>query len=97
LEEIQILLQEWYTLAGYAAPITESFSPAAEANAIIYHLIVLNTNSFSPDIERLARGEVDPDKFQAKSRYVDDAEEIFVHCGQVLRHIGIAPENARPP
>lgn len=101
LEDIQRLLQQWYTLS---TPCTQSDSENAgnplcatsTANLIIYHLISLNTLICFPDIERLARREVALSSW-LQMRGHEDVEETLFHCGQVLRLVRSMAERVRPP
>lgn len=100
LEEVQCLLQQWYTLSQRS--VQDSVNPcfAARANMIMYHLISLNTMTCFPEIERLARCEVTrPPSAQSWRRLHsgDEVEEVLFHCGQILRVTRSMPEPVRPP
>ncbi|KAI9796413.1 MAG: hypothetical protein M1833_006185 [Piccolia ochrophora] len=101
LEEAHFLLQQWYALTRHADISGSQIDWVTCTNLIIYHLISLNTITSFPEIEQLARQEDVRGPFQQtfwlKIRSIEDAEEIFVHCGQVLRLIRLMPEEVRPP
>ena len=71
------------------------------ANLIIYHLISLNAITSFKDIEQFARREVALGSFRYASwlqmRCIDQPEEAFFHCGQILRLIRSMPRPVRPP
>lgn len=100
LEEVQCLLQQWRALSNQSGQSAE-MCPAACANSILYHLISLNTITCFPDIERLARREGVQSPFRQtfwpQMRGAEEVEEIYFHCGQVLRLIRSMPERVRPP
>ena len=72
------------------------------ANLIMYHLISLNTRSSLGSIEQFARGEVECTSARHASQWLqmhclDDTEQVFFHCGQILRLATSIPKNIRPP
>ncbi|KAL8747734.1 MAG: hypothetical protein Q9190_000433 [Brigantiaea leucoxantha] len=101
LEEVQSLLKQWYDLAGRCSGNWTDGSTTTCANLILYHHCYLNTIISVPEIERLARSEIGPDPFRSSSwlevACTEDAEEIFFHCGQILRLVRSMPESVRPP
>ena len=101
LEEVHSLLQQWYTMCSRCIQNSSVFDPATCAGLVNYHLISLNTITYFPDIERLARGELQQDTFQqtfwARVRCVEEAPQIWFHCGQVIRLVRAMPEANKPP
>ncbi|TKA82462.1 hypothetical protein B0A49_00062 [Cryomyces minteri] len=101
LEEAQNLLQQWYALSSRSEQKHNVFSPVTCANLVIYHLISLNTVTCFPELERLARGEVTHETFRqsfwARARCVEEAAQIWFHCGQVIRLVRLMPEQNKPP
>ncbi|KAI9873245.1 MAG: hypothetical protein M1830_000624 [Pleopsidium flavum] len=86
------------------APDSRKFNACCSnacANLIIYHLISLNTITCFPEIERLARCEVARGPVRQSSwlpiRCTEEVEEIFFHCGQILRLVRSIPRHVRPP
>lgn len=67
----------------------------------MYHLISLNTIICFAEIERLARRDRAQDVFRGfnwlQMCCIEQAEEIFFHCGQILRLIRSMPNAMRPP
>jgi len=100
LEEVQSLLQQWYVLCSRSIQKSEAFDLNTSVNLIAYHLISLNTITSFPDIERLARDEMQQADFKqsfwARVRCVDEAPQIWFHCGQVLRLVRAIPESNKP-
>lgn len=101
LEEISVLLQQWYALSNQSQSSSEVGRWTSCANLIMYHLISLNAITSFTCIEQFARREVVVGPFRHASwlqtRCIDQAEETSFHCGQVLRLIKSMPEQARPP
>ncbi|KAL2350348.1 hypothetical protein BJ546DRAFT_925501 [Cryomyces antarcticus] len=101
LEEAQNLLQQWYALSSRSEQKHNTFSPVTCANLVIYHLISLNTVTCFSELERLARGEVTHETFRqsfwARARCVEEAAQIWFHCGQVIRLVRLMPEQNKPP
>ncbi len=97
LEEISVLLQQWYTI------IKQSFQGCWTtcANLIMYHLISLNVFTSFTCIEQFARREVVLGPFRhaawLQMRAIDQPEEVYFHCGQILRLIRSMPKAIRPP
>ena len=101
LEELSVLLQQWYAI------IRQSFSGkngtcwTTCANLIMYHLISLNVITSFKCIEQFARREVNLGPFRHTSwlqnRCIDQPEEVYFHCGQILRLIRSMPKPVRPP
>jgi len=100
LEEISMLLQQWYSLSKQGASQGEPCWTTC-ANLIMYHLISLNAITSFKCIEQFARREVVVGPFRhvswLQSRCIDQAEETSFHCGQVLRLVQSMPESVRPP
>lgn len=103
IEEVQSLLQQWYTLTNrYIQKISTDTCWAMCANLIVYHLINLNTITCFPEIERFARREVNftglfRQTSWLQSHCIEEPEESLFHCGQILRLIRSMPERVRPP
>ena len=100
LEEIQCLLQQWYALSRRSIQDSINACSAAKANIMMYHLISLNTMTYFPEIERLARGEVAQPSLSQSWRRLhngEEVEEVLFHCGQILRVVRSMPERVRPP
>lgn len=102
LEEISTLLRQWYSLTEHHIDSDGNACCTTRANLIMYHLIFLNTMTSLGFIEQFARGEVQCQSARQASLWlkqncIDDAEQIFFHCGQILRHIKSIPEDSRPP
>ena len=101
LEEVRSLLEYWYSLALRSSRYRTHCSSAMHANLIIYHLVSLNTLSWMPEIEMFARREAKMAQLQPhpilKLDCAENAEQVFFHCGQILRLIRLMPEDARPP
>lgn len=99
LQQISMLLQKWNALSKQS--ILPNQDPAACANMILYHLISLNVITSFKSIEEFARRDVALSGFghpaYLQARCIDQAEETFFHCGQVLRLITSMPVQVRPP
>lgn len=100
-EEIQSLLKQWYALVRRCPSDRAEDCAATSANLIIYHLISLNALICLPDIENYARNESGPSSpqsaFSLRGSYTEHTEEIFFHCGQILRLVRLTAESVRPP
>ena len=102
LEEVSALLQQWYVLSKDSF-VHNKQQPCWTActNLMIYHLISLNVVTSFKTIEQFARKEIVPGPFRQaswlRSRCIDNVEETFFHCGQVLRLIKSMPSQVRPP
>ncbi|KAF2260294.1 hypothetical protein CC78DRAFT_473255 [Lojkania enalia] len=100
LEEVHYLLKQWYTLSIQAMDRMETSRNIYYSNMIMFHLISLTAITYFPDIERLARGEVASDKFGdslwAGKRCIEEAPQIWCHCGQVIRYSRQMPASSRP-
>jgi hypothetical protein len=100
LEEISMLLQQWYSISKQSAA-NDGPCWTTCANLIMYHLISLNAITSFKCIEQFARREVAVGPFRHASwlqnRCIDQAEETNFHCGQVLRLVRSMPEQVRPP
>jgi hypothetical protein len=100
LGEVQYLLREWYVLCHQTLDRHEWLDPNGCSNMIMYHLISLNAITYFPDIEKLARGDVLLETFQqslwAGKRCLEEASQIWGHCGQVIRYFRQMPAQNRP-
>ncbi|OAP58408.1 hypothetical protein AYL99_07498 [Fonsecaea erecta] len=101
LEEISSLLQHWYSISKQSFAGNKGTCWTTCANLIMYHLISLNAITSFKDIEQFARREVALGSFRYASwlqmRCIDQPEETFFHCGQILRLIRSMPHAVRPP
>ena len=101
LEEVQSILQDWYTMCSRSMGKTNVFDPATCANLVTYHLISLNTMTYFREMEQFARGELQREEFQrsywARVRCIEEAARIWFHCGQVIRLFRSMPEAQKPP
>ena len=102
LEEVSALLQQWYVLSKECFTQNKQ-QPCFTActNLIMYHLISLNGLTSFKTIEQFARKEIIVEPFRRaawlQSRCIDNVEESFFHCGQVLRLLKSMPLQVRPP
>ncbi len=101
LEEISSLLQHWYTISKQSFSGNKGTCWTTCANLIMYHLISLNAITSFKDIEQFARRDVSLGPFRSASwlqmRCIDQPEEAYFHCGQILRLIRSMPRPVRPP
>jgi hypothetical protein len=101
LEEISSLLQHWYSISKSSFAGNKGTCWTTCANLIMYHLISLNAITSFKDIEQFARREVALGSFRSGSwlqmRCIDQPQESFFHCGQILRLIRSMPQPVRPP
>jgi hypothetical protein len=101
LEEISALLQQWYSISKQNSSNRNGTCWTTCANLIMYHLISLNAVTSFKCIEQFARKEVQAGHFRHASwlqmRCIDQTEETFFHCGQILRLIKSMPVQVRPP
>lgn len=101
LDEVQSLLQQWYALSVRCSQSNTEFCAVSCASRIMYHLISLNTIICFAEVERLARCDRAQDVFRGfhwlQMCCIEQAEEIFFHCGQILRLIRSMPNAIRPP
>lgn len=101
LEEISSLLQQWYTIIKQSFSGNKGTCWTTCANLIMYHLISLNAITSFKDIEQFARKEVNLGSFRhgawLQMRCIDAPEEVYIHCGQILRMIRSMPKIIRPP
>lgn len=99
LEEVQYLLKQWYTISSQST-VLENPSPNGCTNMVMFHLISLNASTYLPDIEKLARGDISSDTFHDSlwtgKRCVEEAPQIWCHCGQVVRYFRKMPASSRP-
>jgi len=101
LEEISSLLQQWYAISKQSFSGHRGTCWTTCANLIMYHLISLNAITSFKCIEQFARREVSLGPFRHASwlqmRCIDQPEETYFHCGQILRLIRSMPRPVRPP
>ncbi|KAK5337768.1 hypothetical protein LTR98_005617 [Exophiala xenobiotica] len=101
LEEISSLLQQWYTISKQSFSGNKGTCWTTCANLIMYHLISLNAITSFKDIEQFARHDVTLGPFRSAAwlqmRCIDQPEEAYFHCGQILRLIRSMPRPVRPP
>ena len=102
LEEVQTILQDWYTMCSRSSAVGEpgKFDPATCANLVTYHLISLNTMTSFREMELQARGGLPREEYLRsywRIRCVEEAARIRFHCGQVIRLVRIMPEARKPP
>lgn len=102
LEELSSLLQQWYSISKQSFSGNKGTCWTTCANIIMYHLISLNAITSFKDIEQFARREVaglQPVRYASwlQTRCIDQTEEVYFHCGQVLRMINTMPQLVRPP
>jgi hypothetical protein len=101
LEELSALLQQWYSIIRQSFSGKEGTCWTTCANLIMYHLISLNVITSFGCIEQFARREVVLGPFRHTSwlqnRCIDQPEEVFFHCGQILRLVRSMPKPVRPP
>ncbi|KAI9776536.1 MAG: hypothetical protein M1839_009517 [Geoglossum umbratile] len=100
LEEVQTLLQRWYDLSEHYTK-NNTVCPVTQANLVMFHLISLNAVTAFTSIEQLARREGSDGTYQhlitQQRRCIQETEEAYVHCGQVLRLIRSMSKAVRPP
>jgi len=101
LEEISALLQQWYAISKQSFSGNKGTCWTTCANLIMYHLVSLNAITSFKCIEQFARREVVLGSFRHASwlqmRAIDQPEETYFHCGQILRLIRSMPRPVRPP
>ncbi|ETN39491.1 uncharacterized protein HMPREF1541_05717 [Cyphellophora europaea CBS 101466] len=101
LEEISSLLQQWYAIIKQSFSGNKGTCWTTCANLIMYHLISLNAITSFKDIEQFARREVVLGPFRhaawLQMKCIDAPEEVYFHCGQILRLIRSMPKPIRPP
>lgn len=102
LEEISTLLGQWYGYTERHIDESGEICWTTRANLIMYHLISLNTRTSLGFIEQFARGDVRCTGARHAAQWLnanclEDVEQIYFHCGQVLRHIKSIPGELRPP
>lgn len=102
LEEISTLLRQWYGFTERHIAREGKTCWTTRASLVMYHLISLNTRTSLGFIEQFARGEVQCASARHASQWLqthclDDSEDIFFHCGQIIRQIKSIPEGLRPP
>ena len=101
LEELSALLQQWYAIIRQSFSGNKGTCWTTCANLIMYHLISLNVIASFKCIEQFARREVILGPFRhtawLQNRCIDQPEETYFHCGQILRLIRSMPKPVRPP
>ncbi|OAG45115.1 hypothetical protein AYO21_00463 [Fonsecaea monophora] len=100
VEEIQNLLQRWWSLTEMCVPVGGRQQRMTEANYILYHLISLDVHTSFKEMEAFARG-CRPDWTSSRTPYTAErwiyaVPEALFHCGQILRLVRDMPPNARP-
>jgi hypothetical protein len=99
LDEVRTLLQQWFALYTRSS-VASSCDPAVSTALVIYHLLSLSTFTCFQEIEELARQEPGREPFRGhfnlRMRSMESAEEIFFHCGQVLRLLCLLKRTSRP-
>ena len=97
-EEVQSLLKQWYTLNVRSPRDREEDHVVTSANLINFHLISLNAVICIPEIEQYASRDVpEPQSPSLQGSCTEHVEEIFFHCGQVLRLLRTITVAMRPP
>lgn len=101
LEELSAMLQQWYAISKNSFSGNRGTCWTTCANLIMYHLISLNAITSFRCIEQFARREVNLGSFRYSSwlqmRCIDQPQETYFHCGQILRLIRSMPKPVRPP
>ena len=101
LEEVQSILQDWYTMCSRSTGKTGTFDSTTCANLATYHLISLNTMTCFRGMEKLARAELEAEDFRcsywARVRCVEEAARVWFHCGQVIRLVRMMSRAQKPP
>ncbi|KAK5030658.1 hypothetical protein LTS07_005442 [Exophiala sideris] len=100
VEEIQILLERWGSLAETCTPVGERQKRVSDTNYILYHLISLDVHTSFKEMEAFARG-CRPDWASSRvpyaaERWIYAVPEALFHCGQILRLTREIPLAARP-
>ncbi|KAI9662808.1 MAG: hypothetical protein M1821_007854 [Bathelium mastoideum] len=99
LDEVRYLLQQWYVLYTNSS-VSCSQDPAVSTALVMYHLMSLGTRVNLPEIEEFLRQTplTEPFRrnFNLKMRSMEYAEELFFHCGQVLRLLCLLRRSSRP-
>ena len=99
LDEVRSLLQQWYILYTHSS-VASSQDPAVSTALVMYHLISLGTLVNFPEIEQLLRQNPQSEPFRQhfnlRMRSIESAEELFFHCGQVLRLLCLLRRSSRP-
>ncbi|KAF8854878.1 hypothetical protein BDZ45DRAFT_747032 [Acephala macrosclerotiorum] len=100
LEEAESALQRWYDLCMITAR-KDSECPFTTPSIILYHVICLNTITYFPEIERLARKESFLDSpcrgTNQHYRCIQDSKKAIIHSGQILRLIASMKYSTLPP
>ncbi|KAI9710331.1 MAG: hypothetical protein M1820_002826 [Bogoriella megaspora] len=99
LDDVRSLLRQWWMLYTRSA-VVSSPDPAVSTALVMYHLISLGTLLCVSEVEALLRqdpvSEPFRQHFNLRIRLVESAEEIYFHCGQVLRLLCLLKRSARP-
>lgn len=96
-EDVQYYLSQWYAISRRCS---DNLTPNGYVNMVMFHLIGLNALTYFPDIERVARGGISPEKFRESlwtgKRCSEEAPQIWCHCGQIIRYFRLMPASNRP-
>ncbi|KAF2798822.1 hypothetical protein K505DRAFT_371460 [Melanomma pulvis-pyrius CBS 109.77] len=96
-EDVQYYLSQWYAISSRCS---SNLTPNGYVNMVMFHLIGLNALTYFPDIERVARGDISPEKFRESywtgKRCSEEAPQIWCHCGQIIRYFRLMPASNRP-
>lgn len=99
VEEVQCLLQRWYSLAD-AYMKAKPACTVMQASLAMYHIISLNAVTNFKHVEQLARRESFDGTYKslvrAHKRCISDVGEALFHCGQVLRVVRGMSRQTRP-
>ncbi|MCJ1311386.1 hypothetical protein MMC25_005057 [Agyrium rufum] len=102
VEQVQSILEKWHGICEAQMQRKGISCAATCANMIMYHLIKLNILVDFVEVERMARGEgpraglQSTQPSQKRLYHLEEKEEIYFHCGQVLRFVRFIPEPIRP-
>ena len=99
LDEVRYLLQQWFVLYTRSS-VFSSQDPTVSTALVMYHLISLGTLVNLPEIEELLRQDPPSEPFRQhfnlKMRFMEYGQEIYFHCGQVLRLLCLLRRSSRP-
>jgi hypothetical protein len=99
LGEAQTLLLQWYNLHRLHIERTASntqHDTKITINLILYHLISLDSSVCFRCIEQLGYTVLTRKFWGRQGHCIEDAEETWIHCGQILRLLRRIPEGLRP-
>ena len=100
LGEAQILLSQWYNLHRLHVERVASSNQhdiKITINLVLYHLISLDASVCFRCIEQLGYKALPRKTWGQQDHCIEDAEETWIHCGQILRLLRRIPESLRPP